>query len=228
MKRHSVIILAGGSGSRMNSKVPKQHLQLQGKPVLAHSLLLFEESFLNEIILVVRKGEEAYCQREYVEKYGLRKVSAVTAGGSERFLSVWEGLKKVTDADYIWVHDGARPFVTDGFLERLRQAAEETGAAVPGVRVKDTIKQTNERGEIIATIPRKDLWKIQTPQVFSAGLLKEAYERLIKQGITDVTDDGMVVEKMTKHPVMVVEGDERNLKMTTPEDRKILEVLMEL
>lgn len=224
--KHSVIILAGGSGSRMNSSTPKQHLLLLDKPVLVYSLLFFEKSFADEIILVVRRGEEAYCQREYVEKYGLQKVTAVTAGGCERFESVWNGLQKVTDADYIWVHDGARPFMTEELLERLLQAAEQTNAVVPGVRVKDTMKQTNAQGKILATVPRQDLWSIQTPQVFSAGLLQEAYTKLMQQGMTDVTDDGMVVERMTNHPVFVAEGEERNIKLTTPEDKQILEVFL--
>lgn len=226
MEKHSVIVLAGGSGSRMNSSVPKQYLELEGTPVLAHSLLLFERSFFDEIILVVRAGEEAYCRKEYVEKYHLKKVAAITAGGRERYLSVYEGLQKITNADYIWVHDGARPFITTELLERLRVSVKKAEAVVPGVHVKDTIKQTDAQNRITATIPRNNLWNIQTPQVFSAKLLKKAYQKLIKQKITDVTDDGMVVEKMTDHPVTVVEGDYSNVKITTPEDMKILAALM--
>lgn len=226
MEKHSVIVLAGGSGSRMNSRVPKQYLELMGKPVLAYSLLLFEQSFFHEIVLVVRAGEEAYCRKEYVEKYHLKKVTAVTAGGRERYLSVYEGLRQITGADYIWVHDGARPFVPAELLERLKASVKKTGAVVPGVHVKDTIKQTDDQNRIIATVPRNHLWNIQTPQVFSAELLKEAYQKLIEQGITDVTDDGMVVEEITDHPITVVEGSYSNIKITTPEDMKLLAVFM--
>jgi 2-C-methyl-D-erythritol 4-phosphate cytidylyltransferase len=225
MGKHSVIVLAGGSGSRMKSSVPKQYLELKGKPVLAYSLLAFENSFIDEIILVCRKGEEAYCRKEYVEKYHLKKVTSVTPGGAERYLSVQEGLKKIEHADYIWIHDGARPFVTEELLERLRSAVEEKKAVVPGVRVKDTIKQTDENGKIIATVPRQNLWNVQTPQVFSGELIREAYRKLTKAGIRDVTDDGMVVEKMMEQKVWIVEGDYDNMKITTPEDMKIGEII---
>ena len=220
MNRHSVIILAGGSGHRMNSNIPKQYLLLDGKPILAYSLLLFEQSFLDEIILVVRKGEEEYCQKEYVEKYHLKKVTAITAGGKERYLSVYQGIQKIKNTDYIWIHDGARPILTMELLVRLKQTVEKEKAAVLGVHVKDTIKQTDEKNRVIATIPRQNLWNIQTPQVFSASLIKEAYQKLIEQNITDVTDDSMVVERMTEHNVVIVEGSYRNIKITTPEDLK--------
>lgn len=221
MARHSVILLAGGSGHRMNSKIPKQYMELDGKPILAYSLLLFEQSFLDEIILVVRKGEEVYCQKEYIEKYGLKKVTAITAGGKERYLSVYNGIQKIQKTDYIWIHDGARPFITIELLENLKKVVEKEKAVVLGVHVKDTIKQTDENNQITTTIPRKNLWNIQTPQVFAANLIKEAYQKLIEQKITDVTDDSMVVERMTKHPVFIVEGSYQNMKITTREDIEI-------
>lgn len=220
MKKHSVIVLAGGNGHRMNSNIPKQYLLLDGKPILAHSLLLFEQSFLDEIILVVRKGDEEYCQKEYVEKYNLKKVTTITAGGRERYLSVYQGIQKIKNTDYIWIHDGARPFLTIELLERLKQAVEKEEAVVLGVHVKDTIKQTDEKNQITATIPRKNLWNIQTPQVFSADLIRNAYQKLIEQNITDVTDDSMVVERMTDHHVIIVEGSYQNIKITTKEDIK--------
>lgn len=218
MNKHSVILLAGGSGSRMKSDIPKQYLEIKGKPVLAYSLLLFETSFFDEVILVVRKGDIAYCQKEYIEKYHLKKVTAITEGGEERYLSVYQGLEKVQEADYIWIHDGARPFITMELLESLRRAVEKEKAVIPGVHVKDTIKQTDAENRVRATIPRQDLWNIQTPQVFAADLIKKAYKQLIEQKITDVTDDSMVVEKMTSQAVTIVEGSYHNIKITTPED----------
>jgi 2-C-methyl-D-erythritol 4-phosphate cytidylyltransferase len=227
MGKHSVIVLAGGSGSRMNSSVPKQYLDLKGKPVLAYSLLAFENSFVNEIVLVCREGEEEYCRKEYVEKYCLKKVTSVTPGGSERYLSVQEGLKKIDNADYIWIHDGARPFLTKELLERLRHAVEEKKAVVPGVHVKDTIKQTDRDGRITATVPRENLWNIQTPQVFSGKLIQTAYRKLMESAVRDVTDDGMVVEKMMEQEVWMVEGDYDNIKITTPEDMKMGSLIAE-
>lgn len=222
--KHSAIILAGGSGHRMNSNIPKQYLELNGKPILAYSLLLFEHSFIDEIILVVRKGEEEYCRKEYVENYHLKKVTAITAGGSERYLSVYQGIQKIQKTDYIWIHDGARPLITIELLENLKKTVEKENAAVLGVHVKDTIKQTDEDNRITTTIPRQNLWNIQTPQVFSADLIKEAYQKLIKQERNDITDDSMVVEQMTSHPVTIVEGSYQNIKITTPEDMQIGEL----
>lgn len=225
MSRHSVIIVAGGSGHRMNSSIPKQYLELNGKPVLAHALLLFEHSFIDEIILVVRKGDEDYCQKEYVEKYNLKKVAAITAGGEERYLSVYQGIQKVQNTDYIWIHDGARPFITMELLENLKKAVEKEKAVVLGVPVKDTVKQTDERNQVIATIPRQNLWNIQTPQVFSADIIKEAYEKFLMQDTIrreakNITDDSMVVETMTSYPVTIIEGSYDNIKITTPEDMR--------
>lgn len=226
MSKHSIILLAGGNGSRMNSDIPKQYLELKGKPILLYSLLLFEQSFFNEIILVVRKGEEEYCKKEYVEKYHLNKVSAITAGGKERYLSVYAGIEKIKETDYIWIHDGARPFLTNELLKSLKETVEKTKAAILGVHVKDTIKQTDRENTVITTIPRENLWNIQTPQAFSANLLKTAYQKLMKKNISGITDDGMVVETMTNHKITIVEGSYHNIKITTPEDMQLANLIL--
>lgn len=218
MGKHTAIVLAAGSGKRMNTKVQKQYLSLEGKPVLYYSLKTFQDSFIDEIILVVEEGWQGYCRINIVEKYHLDKVRRIVAGGRERYHSVFCGLKAAEDCDYIYIHDGARPFVTEEILERTREEVGKSGACVAGMPVKDTIKFVNELGEVEKTLPRKSLWQIQTPQVFSFSIIKEAYEQLFKNETDGITDDAMVVETFLKKKVTITEGSYENIKITTPDD----------
>lgn len=234
-KRCTAIVLAAGQGKRMGTEIQKQYLELGEKPVLYYSLAAFEESpVIDEIILVTGAAQVSYCQREIVGKYGFSKVSAITAGGAERYLSVWQGIQAMENDSiappnrdgYVFIHDGARPFVTGEILERAYEAVQEHQACVVGMPVKDTIKLADEEGFAQSTPRRSLVWMIQTPQVFSVPLIKEAYGRLIAQGRGDVTDDAMVVETMTEHRVKLVEGSYANIKLTTPEDLSLAEALL--
>ena len=230
--RTAAIVLAAGRGSRMKSKIQKQYLLLKGKPVLYYSLKAFEESFIDEIILVTGEEEIEYCRKEIVEKYGFTKVSHIVTGGKERYHSVFCGLQALTDCDYVFIHDGARPFVTEQILERAYETVQKEHACVVGMPVKDTIKLADENGFAKET-PRRDLlWMIQTPQVFSYTLVKTAYasflereQELLAQGIK-MTDDAMVVETFTDTGIRLVEGSYENIKITTPEDLRIAEALL--
>lgn len=230
--RTAAIVLAAGRGSRMNSKIQKQYLLLKEKPVLYYSLKAFEESFIDEIILVTGEEEIGYCRKEIVEKYAFTKVSHIVAGGKERYHSVFCGLQSLTDCDYVFIHDGARPFVTEQILERAYETVQKEHACVVGMPVKDTIKLADESGYAQET-PRRDLlWMVQTPQVFSFALVKRAYasfleqeRELLAQGIR-VTDDAMVVETFTDVRIRLVEGSYENIKITTPEDLRIAEALL--
>ena len=230
--RTAAIVLAAGRGSRMQSKIQKQYLLLKEKPVLYYSLKAFEESFIDEIILVTGEEEIEYCRKEIVEKYAFTKVSQIVAGGKERYHSVFCGLQALTDCDYVFIHDGARPFVTEQILERAYEAVQKEHACVVGMPVKDTIKLADESGFAKET-PRRDLlWTIQTPQVFSFALVKTAYasflereQELLAQGIK-MTDDAMVVETFTDTRIRLVEGSYENIKITTPEDLRIAEALL--
>lgn len=230
--RTAAIVLAAGRGSRMKSKIQKQYLLLKGKPVLYYSLKAFEESFIDEIILVTGEEEIEYCRKEIVEKYGFTKVSHIVTGGKERYHSVFCGLQALTDCDYVFIHDGARPFVTEQILERAYETVQKEHACVVGMPVKDTIKLADENGFAKET-PRRDLlWMIQTPQVFSYALVKSAYasflereQELLAQGIK-MTDDAMVVETFTDTGIRLVEGSYENIKITTPEDLRIAEALL--
>lgn len=222
------IVLAAGKGNRMKSDVPKQYMELEGYPILYYSLKVFEESFVDEIILVTRKSDILYCEKEIVEKYGLKKVKKIVAGGKERYQSVYEGIKAIEKADYLYIHDGARPFLTIDILKRVQAEVEQFHACVVGVPVKDTIKVLNHEQIVKSTPDRRFLWQIQTPQTFSYDLVKSAYEELEqrKDKIQTITDDAMVVELMKHHPIKVVEGSYTNIKITTPEDLRIGSVIL--
>ena len=227
--RCGAVVLAAGSGKRMHSDIKKQFLLIQDKPIIFYSLQAFQESFVDEIVLVVSEEDVDYCKKNIVEKYGFSKVKYIVPGGKERYHSVASGLKELSDCDYIFIHDGARPMVTEEILERAYDCVRENGACVVGMPVKDTIKIADKDGFIHQTPDRNLVWMIQTPQVFEANLIKEAYSQLLlregelqEQGI-HITDDAMVVETLMKHPIKLTEGSYENIKITTPEDLLIAE-----
>ncbi len=225
----TAIVLAGGSGKRMNSAVKKQFLEIQDKPLLYYALKAFDESFIDSIILVASEEDQEYCQKEIIDKYHIHKVKKIVPGGKERYHSVANGVMAAEDCDYIFIHDGARPFVTQDMLQRLLDEVCKSNACVAGMPVKDTIKIADTDG-YIATTPKRDLvWMIQTPQVFSYELISKAYAILLKEenallekGIS-ITDDAMVVETLLGEKVKLVEGSYKNIKITTPEDISVAE-----
>ncbi len=227
MEQCTAIVLAAGAGKRMQSTVAKQYMLLNEKPIIWYALEAFEKSdIIHNVILVVGAGEIPYCRQEIVEKYSFSKVTAVIEGGSERFLSVWEGLKRLVPqtGNYVFIHDGARPFVNEKIIRDAYEAVKKYGACVVGMPVKDTIKVVDEEEFAAQTPNRKSLWAVQTPQVFDGKLIFEAYEKLIneleelkKQGV-EITDDAMVVETMAHRSVKLIHGSYENIKITTPED----------
>lgn len=221
------IVLAAGQGRRMQTTVQKQYLLLGEKPILAYSLNAFEKSFIDEVILVVEAGFEEYCQKKIVEKYQFHKVKKILPGGKERYHSVFCGLQAIDEGEYVYIHDGARPFLSQEILERARQAVQSDGACVVGMPVKDTIKVADEQQFVESTPQRSRLWQVQTPQVFSFPLIKEAYERLMAEPIENITDDAMVAEAMLGTKVRLVEGSYENMKITTKEDLALGEILCE-
>ena len=220
--KNVAIVLAAGQGKRMQSKVQKQFLLIKEKPVLYYTLNAFENSpVITDIILVTGKDEIEYCQKEIVDKYGFKKVCKIVAGGKERYHSVHHGLQAVEEADYAFMHDGARPFVDNDMIERAYEAVKEHKACVIGMPVKDTIKIADKNGFASQTPDRKKVWQVQTPQTFEFQLIKDAYSRLLEEEPEGITDDAMVVETMTDCKVKLVEGSYRNIKITTPEDLEI-------
>lgn len=218
MEKIAAIVLAAGAGKRMNSAVHKQYMLLEGKPVLYYALKAFEESEVTEIILVVGAGEEEYCRTEIIEKYGIGKVRAVVQGGRERYHSVYAGLNAAQGADYVLIHDGARPLVTADIIKRSIECVRTGQSCVVGMPVKDTIKILDNDGFAKETPDRRTLWQMQTPQTFPYQLIKAAYAKIIAEDDSTVTDDAMVLEKAAGQRVKVIEGGYQNLKITTPED----------
>lgn len=229
MAKSAAIVLAAGQGKRMQSHVQKQFLLLNGRPLITYALEAFENSPVDQIILVAGPDEIRYCQEEIAEKYGFSKVTKVIAGGRERYHSVYEGLKAAEGAEYVLIHDGARPLLDQKMISRSLEGAKEYGACVVGMPVKDTIKTSGADGFVESTPDRSALWQVQTPQAFYYPWILEAYKKLFsreeyQQG---VTDDGMVLESMTAHKVKLIEGSYFNIKVTTPEDMAVAEALLE-
>jgi 2-C-methyl-D-erythritol 4-phosphate cytidylyltransferase len=222
----TVLVPAAGSGSRMGAGVNKQYLQLAGRPILAHTLALFEEHPAVRHVIVVSPPEEIpYCRQEVVQRYGLSKVLAVVAGGAERQDSVRRGLQACPgkDEEIVLIHDGVRPLLAPGLIDQVAAAAARVGAAVVGVPVKDTIKEVVE-GCIAATPDRRRLWQAQTPQGFALGIIREAHAAAWQAGFRG-TDDASLVERLGR-PVAIIEGSYRNIKITTPEDLVLAETYL--
>ena len=211
--RTAAIVLAAGQGKRMKSKIQKQFLLLEEKPVIWYALHAFEESRVDDVILVTGADEIAYCRDEIVGKYGFSKVRAIVAGGKEPY----------GEGDCVLIHDGARPFVDESMIERIVSDIRSYSAAVAGMPSKDTVKLADADGFASVTPERAHVWMIQTPQGFTYPLIRAAYDKMMsreeyQQG---VTDDAMVVETMTDHKVRLTEGSYRNIKVTTPEDMEV-------
>ena len=223
----TAIVLAAGQGKRMHSKIQKQFLEIQDHPVLYYSLKCFQDSpVINDIILVTQSDMICYCKDEIVDHYSFTKVSDVIAGGKERYDSVYQGLLACTDTDYVFIHDGARPFITEEILKRGLAGVRETGACVVGMPSKDTVKLSDEDGFVSTTPERKQVWAIQTPQIFSYALIRKAHESIRKKDMSMITDDAMVVEQESGVKVRLVEGSYQNIKITTPEDLDVAEVFL--
>ena len=240
-KRCTTIVLAAGSGSRMKSNVAKQYMLLNGKPLIWYALRTIEDSeIIDDCILVTGAEDIAYVRKEIVEKYGFHKVDTITAGGAERYLSVGNALDVIADEDmkvpnqdgYIFIHDGARPFLTEEILQSTYEAVKKYHACVAAMPVKDTVKIADDEGYAASTPKRRLVWSIQTPQVFDTELILQAYGKLREhktelesKGIM-VTDDASVVELFTDQKVKLVEGSYQNIKITTPEDIRIAEAFL--
>lgn len=222
----TAVVLAAGYGKRMNSSIAKQYMPINEKPVLYYSLKAFEESSVDEIILVTDSDETESRKNEYIEQYGITKLKKVVTGGKERYHSTYEGLKAVNKADYVLIHDGARPLISKELIEKIIACVKIKKACVTAVPSKDTIKLSDENGYVNKTIDRKSAWMIQTPQAFAYNIIMEAYQKVINYNDCIITDDAMAVELYTKQPVSIVEGSYKNIKITTLEDIYIVEALL--
>ena len=213
----AAVVVAAGQGKRMGMQVSKQFLKLCEKEILVHTLMRFEAcKNVQEIVVVTAKDDIAYV-KGLVEKFSISKVFRVVAGGKERQDSVYSGISQVSEqAELIAVHDGARPFVRVEDISEVIVQADITGAAALGVLVKDTLKKSDNAGNISKTIDRSKLWAIQTPQVFRRKIIMEAFEKALIDGFLG-TDECMLAERIGI-TVRLVAGHYDNIKMTTIED----------
>lgn len=213
--RYEVVLPAAGSGKRMGAGQNKLFLHLAGKPILVHTLLVFQQDENCTGIWLAVKDEERPFIKSLVEQYSITKVKGLPTGGQERQHSVHSCIKEMNAVDVVLVHDAARPFITIPIISELSKIAYEQGAAIAGVRAKDTMKVVHN-GLIKETVDRESLWMIQTPQAFRYDLLAEAADVAEKVGFLG-TDEAMLVERLG-HQIHIVESSYENVKMTTQED----------
>ncbi|PIP39564.1 2-C-methyl-D-erythritol 4-phosphate cytidylyltransferase [Candidatus Desantisbacteria bacterium CG_4_9_14_3_um_filter_40_11] len=212
----------------MGSKVQKPYLEILGRPLLFYTLKNITASpLINGVGLVVGNGMVDYSWQEIVKAYGLDGVVDIVEGGIERQDSVYCGLKTLPeDTDIVLIHDGARPFISSIVIEKTVAAAMEYGAAITGVRVKDTIKMVDESYKVMQTLNRSMLWAVQTPQAFKAKLLRDCYDKAINEEFYG-TDDASIVE-WAGFEVRVVDGEDKNIKITTPFDLRMAEAMIRI
>ena len=260
--RVTAILLAAGRGTRMGSGIRKQFMELAGRPVLSWSLnVLALSPIVTEIVLVIPAGgganksaeeEQEHIRRLFIDplpEAAAAKVRALVPGGAERYNSVYNGLEAIQwPCDYVFIHDGARPLITEEMLEKLFRAVQEYKAVVAASPSKDTVKITDDSGFVQSTPDRSRVWNIQTPQCFEYELVKSSYEKIIgaasdtapvaafadfagaghqnRQAPLKITDDAMVVEYASDTKVRPVDTGYQNIKITTPEDLLVAEVFL--
>jgi 2-C-methyl-D-erythritol 4-phosphate cytidylyltransferase len=219
------IVVAAGRGSRAGGGQAKQFRELSGIPIIIHTLSRFERcATIDETVVVLPEGEHDEFAA-VASAHGLCKVARAVAGGETRAESVWRGLQTFSEktVGVVAVHDGVRPFVTPDEIDRVVREAETSGAAILAAHAVETIKEA-EGGIVLRTLERKKLWQAQTPQCFRYQLLRRAYELALADGL-DATDDSALVER-TGATVRIIEGGAHNIKITTPQDFALAEILL--
>ena len=216
----TAIIAAAGNSTRMNG-INKQLFEICGKPVIAHTIDAFERANLVTDIVIVTREDDIDEYKELCTINGFKKVSAIVAGGRERYDSVQNGIKLAQDSDYIAIHDGARACITPKQIDMLCRVAMAKGAVVPGCIVTDTVKRVKD-GKITENIERQGLFTVQTPQIFKADMLIDAYSKFTGE---NVTDDASVAQ-MAGYDVSIVEMPPTNIKITTPDDLEKAEKIL--
>lgn len=229
MKKSSVkttaIVVAGGTGSRMGCEVPKQFIEIAGKPILAYTLnALSKCELITDIIIVTLPDYIVFC-KDIVDAFGFNKVSKIVSGGDTRSRSVFNGIKEVgDDCDIIAIHDGVRPLIDPDTVSACINSANECGCAAVGVKMKDTVKVCDGDGFIEGTADREKLWMIQTPQAFKKDIIYTLHKEANEKNLS-YTDDCLLAE--TKgYKIKIVEGKYENIKVTTPQDIYIMKGLV--
>lgn len=223
--KHVAIITAAGIGKRMGGSQPKQYLELHGKPILCHTIEKFEAAkLIDGIVLVTDRNSLTLVKDQILKKCKAPKVKWIVAGGEKRQDSVNNGLKAVPmGTEVVCVHDGVRPFITSELIDKSVEEAKAHGACIVAIQMKDTIKRVDEEGRIVETVERAGLWRAQTPQTFRYDVLESAMNQALAEKFYG-TDEASLVEQYG-HEIYVLAGNERNIKITTPEDLIIAEAI---
>ena len=218
------VVPAGGTGTRMGGTVPKQFLELDGKPILYYTLKTLQDcGIISELILVVPEKEYDNACTDWLGKPEI--VTKVVVGGEKRQDSVYNGFCELSpQTEIVLVHDGVRPFLSHQMIQESVDAAREYGAAITAIPVNDTIKRVDDSGMVSQTVDRDGLWRVQTPQVFRYELLQEAFKKANSEKFYG-TDEGTLIEHLGK-PIKVIEGSEQNIKITRPEDLRLSEIFI--
>lgn len=220
------IILAGGYSRRMNLKVPKQLVKINKKPLLAYTLDRFERcNAIAGITLVAHRKYILQC-RNLIKKYSYKKIEQLVIGGRTRQKSVFNALRKIRDCDYVLIHDGVRPFVTQKIISRIIKAVKNFGAVTYAVKATDTIVEA-EKGFIDHFLCRNRLWHIQTPQAFKFDLIFQAQREAKLKRILNSTDDARLVLKLKKNKIRIIKGSRKNIKITRPFDLYLAKLLLQ-
>ena len=226
MEKITAILLSAGTGSRMHTDIPKQYLDLCGRPVIAWSVEALQKCpLIDDIILVAGRDDIDFCRERVISRYGFSKVTKIIPGGAERGESVLCGLEAADqDTTFVLIHDGARPLIDQNSITRIIDAVRIYRAAVLAVPSTDTVKVVDSEEMVVSTPDRKTLRMMQTPQAFAYPMILRAYQSVKSIGVA-VTDDAMAAEHIGMK-VKVVEGSRRNIKITLPEDLMIAELMM--
>jgi len=220
------LIAAAGKGKRMNARINKPFIPIFGKPILAYTIEKFEKcKLIDKIYLVVNTEEKEICHKNIILKYNFFKVQELVDGGETRQDSIYNGLKALNkDTDIVVIHDGARPLVEATTIRDSIEKAQEYGAAIAVIPIKDTVKKSENNFFITKTLNREEIWRAQTPQTFKYDIILPAYHQAYKDKYL-ATDDAAIVERYG-HKVKLIIGSEENIKITTPFDVIVAEIFL--
>lgn len=226
MMQVSAVVVAGGSGTRMNAGIRKQYLTLGGRPILSLTLAAFDEcEEIDRVFLAVPEDDFDFCRKHILPEFCLKKEAVLVPGGGERQESVYNGLLAVEDKHgIVLIHDGVRPFIRCGEILACIRGAAEFGACILGIPASDTLKRTDGSGYIHQTLEREGIWLAQTPQAFQYDIIFRAHTAARQDRYTG-TDDASLVERMGEK-VKIINGSRDNIKITTPEDLKLAAAML--